>query len=186
MIIKLNNCNNFSNTSVYILNNNKDNSILETSKINNLIVQHDENKVYNIIDTNSTSSSRFQLLNQLPESIEKQLENYNLSSSIFYDFGTLISKVQNKNKKNLYEIQIKSLNKTYKLVTNREDVEVDKTYWIGLPGAVLYDGSVLQEGLIAGIFSEAMLLGEKSIYNIDSKIILINENDLDKLKDGIN
>ncbi|MDJ1645503.1 hypothetical protein QLQ80_00150 [Mycoplasma sp. M5725] len=185
MIIKLNVCNNFSNTLVYILNNSKGILQLETSKINNLIVQHYEHKVYSIIDLNSNENIRFQLIDKLPDIIIKQLENYDLSSSIFYDFGILISKVQNENKKNLYEIKVQSKNKIYQLVTNREDVEINNTYWIGLPGALLYDGSILQEGTIAGLFSEAMLLGEKSIYNIDSKTLLTNENDLDKLKDGI-
>lgn len=186
MIIKLSNNNNFSRTSVYILNYVNNNLALQITKKNDLIIQHDNLKIYNIIDLKSDTNIRFQLLESLPIEIEAQLQEFNTQSSIFYEFGTLISKVQNESKKNLFEIELKAKDKIYYLVTNREDVEIGTSYWFGLSGAILYDGSVLEEGSIAGLFSQGMLLAQKSIYNTDSSQLLTNEADLDKLKKGIN
>ncbi|UUD36911.1 EMAP domain-containing protein [Mycoplasmopsis californica] len=186
MIIKLSIDNNFKNHTIYKISNVKNKENLQIIKDNNFIGYVEEGNLVTVIDTNdSANKARFQLINELPKSIKNAFNEFSVKENDFYIYAKIAKKEQLKNSK-LYGLEVEYKNNKYSILTNREDVIEGKKYWFGLAGAVLFDGSVLENTKINNVLSQGMILGEKSIYNIDSKRLLSERSDLDKLSKGIN
>lgn len=187
MIIAINLNNNFKNHTLYLVRQKQSNKPIKILKIDNLIIYLEGEYITQIIDTKSRLGDvRFQLINKLEENILLKIKNYVLEPDSKYIYGKVISKETTKHNKNLHILGVVFKEKKYQILTNRDDINLGQFIWIGLNGAVLYDGTQLKETTINNIKSDGMVLGLRSLYGLDSNELCFNKKDIDELYEGIN
>ncbi|WP_027333940.1 hypothetical protein [Mycoplasma elephantis] len=185
MIIKLRINKNFKNHTIYKLGNVANWENVEIVKKNNLIGYVESNELKIIIDTNDTKSKfEYQLINKLPKRISDLFNNFIIKNYDFFLYSKVI-KCDKLINSNLYKLCIQTQNNSVVVLTNREDIKVNESYWFALEGSILSDGSIIEEFKVNNISSWGMILSQNSILKNNNKELLFKENDLDVLFEGI-
>lgn len=185
MIIKNNLNSNFNNFVLYRFKYNPNIETITATVKNDLIIYHYDNVVYEILDRSlhNDNHNRMQVLDKIPNHIFKELEGYILPDEKFYIFGEIIKIDTHPKNDKLKVLQVNN-DKEYQIITNRDDVKLNKKYWFSIEGAILADGSQIANTKVNGISSQGMIMSQNSFYGNNISELCTSENDFDLMKKG--